>query len=248
MNMGCCSLTERLSISSGDIADYERLCRFHYRDGRLGPYAAIFVIRPDAALFSSVGTETIAVIVYAMPTSGLELRNKATGGLFVGLDRATRMSLINKNIRRIARVIVDPRFRGLGLAARLVRETMPKMNVPIIEALAVMGAVNPFFAKAGMKAYHGPTPVRCEQLIAAFSRVGIEDGDLVDPKKGQQKLEALGPDEAAFIEGQIRTFLGSYGKRRTMQPGADRTRFVLGKLTARPVYYIWFNKELAFSV
>jgi hypothetical protein len=237
-----------LSITSGDIGDYERLSRFHYRDGRLGPYASIFVIRPDAALFSSIPTQTIAVIVYTMPTSGLELRNQATGGLFVGLDRSTRMSLINKNIRRIARVIVDPRFRGLGLAGRLVRETMPKMNVPIIEAVAVMGIVNPFFEKAGMRGYRRPMTVQCILLIEALSKVGIEDADLVDPQKVQEKLDGLGPDEMEFVESQLRLFLGSYGKRRTMRPGMERTRFVLSKLTAPPVYYIWFNKELGLKV
>jgi hypothetical protein len=47
-------------------------------------------------------------------------------------------------------VIIEPRFRSLGQAVRLVKETMPLMNVPFIEALAVMGRVNPFFEKAGM--------------------------------------------------------------------------------------------------
>ena len=31
------------------------------------------------------------------------------------------------------------------------------MNVPFIEALAVMGRVNPFFEKAGMTRYDAPT-------------------------------------------------------------------------------------------
>jgi predicted GNAT family N-acyltransferase len=64
--------------------------------------------------------------------------------------KKTRLSLINKNVVCITRVIIDPRFRGLGLASRLVRETMGQMGRPIVESAAVMGHVNPFFEKAGM--------------------------------------------------------------------------------------------------
>jgi hypothetical protein len=183
-----------------------------------------------------------------MPSTGAELRNVATDGLFAGFDRKTRLSLINKNIRCISRVIIEPRFRGLGLASRMVRETMPQMNVPIIEAMAVMGIVNPFFEKAGMKAFAAKMPVRCIQLIEAFSAVGIEEEELIDAEKVQQKLEQLGQQEGEFIESEIKRFLQSYGERRYEKAGLERTRFVLSKLTFRPVYYIWFNENLELRI
>ncbi len=191
-----------------------------------------------------LGAETIGVIVYTLPSEGVELRNVATGNLFSDLDKKTRFTLINKNIRCIRRVIIEPRFRGLGLASRLVRETMPEMGVPIIEAMAVMGLVNPFFEKAGMKSYTAKMQERCIQLVEAFSLVAIEKDVLISPQKVQQKLDQLQRPEAEFIELQINRFLQSYGKRRYMPPGPGRTRFVLSKLTARPVYYIWFNPKL----
>ena len=135
-----------------------------------------------------------------MPTPGLELRNIATANLFAGLDRRTQLALLNKNIRRISRVIIEPRFRGLGLASRLVRETMPQMNVPIIEAMAVMGLVNPFFEKAGMKAFTAKMPARCVQLAEALSMVAIEKQELIDPQKVQRKLDSLPRAEAEFID------------------------------------------------
>ena len=153
------------------------------------------------------------------------------------------MALINKNIRCISRVIIEPRFRGLGLASRLVRQTMPKMNVPIIEAMAVMGLVNPFFEKAGMKALTAEMPARCVQLIEAFSMVGIEDPDLIDTEKVQQKLARLPNHQSEFIEREINCFLQSYGSHRNDQFSMERTRYILSKLTARPVYYIWFNPK-----
>ena len=74
--------------------------------------------------------------------------------------------------------------------------------------------------------------------------VGIERSELLEPQKVQQKLDGLARDKANFIEHEIRDFLESYGKRRNSQAGLERTRFVLSKLTERPVYYIWFNPEL----
>ncbi|MBN1392198.1 MAG: hypothetical protein JW947_05275 [Sedimentisphaerales bacterium] len=192
--------------------------------------------------------EAAGVIVYSMPSAGAELRNIATGNLFAGFDSRTRLGLINKNIRCISRVIIEPRFRGLGLASRLVRETMPEMGVPIIEAMAVMGAVNPFFEKAGMKAFAAKKAVRCVKLSEAFSMVGIEEEELIDAEVVQRKTEQLGRREGEFIEAEIGRFLQSYGERRYEEAGVKRMRFVLSKLTDRPVYYIWLNEKMGFKV
>ena len=92
-----------------------------------------------------------------MPNPRIELRTLATKGAFRGLDRQTELELLNRHVRCIARVIVEPRFRGIGLAVRLVRETMPMLNVAIIEALGVMPRVNPFLERAGLRSFrrHG---------------------------------------------------------------------------------------------
>ena len=234
--MRSCSICKKLHVVRACLDDYKKLAHYHYRDGKLTAYAAIFALR--------FGDETVGVIVYAMPSAGLELRNVAADNLFTGFDKRTHLALINNNIRRISRVIIEPRFRSLGLATRLVRETMPQVNVPIVEAIAVMGLVNPFFEKAGMKAYRAKMPARCVQLGEALSMVGIEKDLLIDPQKAQRRLSQLQGAEAEFIKLQIRKFLQSYGKRRQMQTGLERTIYTLSKLTLRPVYYIWFNPKL----
>ncbi len=239
-----CSVVKKLEIVAGGIEDYRGLGRYHYRDGRLGPYAAVFALRSKRNVSGGFGVKTVGVIVYTMPSPGLELRNVAMGDYFVGFDRSSRLALVNRNIRCISRVIIEPRFRGLGLASRLVRETMGKLNVPIIEGLAVMGTVNPFFEKAGMRAYTGKAPMRCVQLIEAFSMVGVEKEHLIDSRKVQRRLERLCKRVGEFIEFEIGRFLQSYGKRRLAPASPERMRFVLSKLTVRPVYYVWFNSSV----
>ena len=235
--MHCCSVCENLQIVPGCLDDYKRLARYHYCGSHTGPASAIFVLKRPGSI------TPVGVIVYSNAPAVLELRNIATGHIFAGLDRSTQLELINANIRRISRVIIEPRFRGLGLASRLVRETMPLVNVPIVEAVAVMGWVNPFFESAGMKAYKATPSAAYVQFIEALSVVGIEQGELLDPVQVQRKFDRLGDCKAQFIEHQIRHFLKNHGRRRDMPPGLERTRYILTKLTARPVYYIWFNPK-----
>lgn len=244
-----CTVTKNLKIVKGNKADYESLSHYHYRESRLGPYAAIYALkgkfRTDEQLETvSAGHLTAGVIVYAMPTACCQMRNAALGFLS-GLDKSTRLALINKNIRTISRVIIEPRFRSLGLAVRLVKETIPLLNVPVIEALAVMGQVNPFFEKAGMTRIDSPPSVQVSRLIEAFGAVGIEERDLINPQFVQQKLDTL---SNGFIEHEMNLFLQSYGQRRFMKSGIERTKFILSKLTERPVYYFWKNPKLELKV
>ena len=113
--MRCCSVLKWLEIVRGSSDDYRQLSHFHYRSGRLGPYSAIFALRAKGRLARRLGKMAVGVIVYTMPLGQLELRNAALGGILSGLDRRTYLWLINKNIRNISRVIIEPRFRGLGL-------------------------------------------------------------------------------------------------------------------------------------
>jgi len=238
-----CSVCKRLEIVPGCIDDYYRLSHYHYRDIRLGPYTAIFALKGSSRLAGTSRTITAGVIVYSTASAVLELRNIATGNFFVGLDKGTQLSLMNRDIRRISRVIVEPRFRGLGLAKQLVRETMPELNVPIVEAIAMMGLVNPFLERAGMKAYTAPLHTGNIRLIEALSAVGIEADLLIDPYNVQRTIDRLPSEKSQFLERQIRYFLRSHGRRRDMPPGLERTRYFLTRLTSRPTYYIWFNPK-----
>lgn len=241
--MKACSVTRKLRIVPGDATDYEQLAHYHYREGRPSGITAVYALKSRPGWASATRPSIAGVIVYTMPSPFVELRNVATGNVFAGFDRRTRLALINRHVRCISRVIIEPRFRALGLASKLVRETMPKLDVPIVEAMAVMGMVNPFFERAGMRAYPAQHPQRCARLVEAFSTVGIEEIHLVDPKSVLRRLEKLPANKAEFIEGQIASFLQSYGRRRDMPAGDERTRYVLTKLTCRPIYYIWFNPK-----
>jgi len=245
--MHVCSIERELEIVPGGLGDYEQLSACHYRSERPVAVKAVYVLRPREFL-GSLGPRPAGVIVYTMPNPRVELRTVATGGRFAGLDRHTELELLNRNVRCIARVVGEPRLRGIGLATRLVRETMPLMNVPLVEALGVMPTVNPFLERAGMNAFSPRVPVAHVKLIEALGVVHVEESDLVSPEIVQARLDDLTGVQRAFLERYIAEFLKSHGSRRTMPPGIERTRYLLGKLAHRPAYYIWFHPSMTLEV
>ncbi|MBN1508724.1 MAG: hypothetical protein JW955_17885 [Sedimentisphaerales bacterium] len=245
--MHACSLHHKIEIVAGDLADYQRLAYHHYRGGSPVAVKTVFVARPTTPL-GSFRKKPAGAIVYTMPVPCLALRDVATGDIFKGLDRQTQLAILNRNIRRISRVVVEPRFRGIGLATRLVHETMPRMNVAIVEVVGVMPLVNPFLERAGMKTLAPRLRLEHTTLVEALSIIGIEEDDLIDPAGVQKKLDALPQSAADFIEARVQRFLNSHGRRRTMPPGMERTRYVLNALTEQPAYCIWFHPTLEVTL
>ena len=237
-----CSLSTKVQIVEGGFNDYKKLSKYHYRNERTGPLTNIFILKPKYD--SCMKVNTIGVIVYSMPNPCLELRNIATNNFFVGLDRKTQISLLNKSVRRICRLIIEPRFRGLGLASYLVRKTMPLVKIPIIEASGVMCKVNPFLKKAGMTEYHAPPKISNIRMIEAFKTIGIDESSLIDPAKVHSNIKLISLDKQIFIEKEFRLFLKSFGNKRYTSHSLERTKFILTRLTERPNYYIWFNQSL----
>jgi hypothetical protein len=240
----------RLQIVPGSIGDYKKLARWHYRDNNCGPYVAIYSLRQPADYPGTNANWLVGVIVYTMPTTGCTARENATGRYFIGLSMSDRIALLNRHFRRISRVIIEPRYRGCGLASMLVNKTMPLLNVTYIEAMAAMGNFNPFFEKAGMTPYPQAIPKRTKMLLEALSIVGIEQATLNDAQAVQQKLAQLDRDDRTFIYKHICRFTGAFGKSRMQSYSFESgilnlksVSWILSKLSLPPVYYIWINQN-----
>ncbi|HEY8667832.1 MAG TPA: hypothetical protein VIL86_14285, partial [Tepidisphaeraceae bacterium] len=86
--------------------------------------------------------------VLSWPTVRSAPRERCFG--MEGWEPARRLAWVNANLRAISRVIVHPRFRGIGLASRLIQCMFNDCDTRYIEALAVMGRVHRLFDAAGM--------------------------------------------------------------------------------------------------
>ena len=147
-------------IVPGRLNDYKKLSRYHYLTGPPAAHKRVYVIRTPPRLQRDGASELAAVLVISPPVISVRGRNVATLGRYVDSDRCAAMGRLNREVECISRVIVHPSFRGCGLAVRLVRHAINTSPTPIVETLAAMGKIHPFFRRAGMQLvglFKGPT-------------------------------------------------------------------------------------------
>jgi len=89
------------------------------------------------------GDELCGVIVYSYPPP-------ACYGRRMALPRMTIQEM-NKQLSIINRVVIHPKYRTVGLGAKLIHDTLPLVGTQYVEIVAVMAKYSPFAEKAGMK-------------------------------------------------------------------------------------------------
>ncbi len=184
--MPICSLYRRLELVESNLSAWRALERFHYRPGSPGAVSKVFALRVrknvqkggmDKRCLSMyepsmihgqtslsvpplnrdvIQDQIVGVIVYVMPTLNSRIRDRVTKGHYNTVSNPAAIKRLNDDFRRIARVVVHPAWRGIGLGRLLVRETLAKAGTPYVEASAAMGAVHPFFEQAGMTRHNPP--------------------------------------------------------------------------------------------
>jgi GNAT superfamily N-acetyltransferase len=255
---GSSSITHA-AIEPGTLADYRALSDFHYRSHRVG--AASSVLRLVHRAPSVVGrhfarrddTQVVGVLVRAMPALACSLRDVATANRYGGhLSQRERATLLNREVRCIARVVVDPRFRGLGLAVKLVAHALKHPENPQVrytEALAAMGRVSPFFERAGMRRFDYPPRARPDhaRLLDALEHAGLAPHDLASVERVMQRMHDLPSTARRWLLREFARFLRATRRiasddLRRMSPRelivAARQRLLL-----QPVYYIFCHHQ-----
>ncbi|UYV12467.1 MAG: GNAT family N-acetyltransferase [Phycisphaera sp.] len=162
---------DTITIEAGVPADLAPLARFHYAAGRPGPIARVLRAVDD--------NEVVGVLVASMPTLNGRWRPIAWPGEYDTPDKRANALRLNHDVRVISRVIVDPRYRGRGLAVRLVRAYLDNPQTARTEALATMAHACPFFERAGMRRIELPPSKADARLLRALDRHGLEPADLL---------------------------------------------------------------------
>lgn len=166
------------TITPATIDDYRALAHLHYLAPRPATIAGVWRAQlPDAD--RPRARITAGVLVASLPTRQGLWRRYAWPNRYSGRDRAAALARLNAEVRCISRVIVDPRFRGLGVAHALVRAYLAAPLTPATEAVAAMGRLVPFFASAGMTAYPLPRRAPDERLLDACAHAELEPAALL---------------------------------------------------------------------
>lgn len=249
------SPADELSLEPGTLEDYRTLADFHYRSSR--PGAVTSVLRLAHRVPSIVGrylsregeTQIAGVLVRTLPHLACTLRDVATGGRYIGLSRRERAMLLNREIRTISRVVIDPRWRGMGLAVRLVRHALmhPERGVTYTEALAAMGRVHPFFEYAGMTRYDRPPLPMHARLLDAMTRLEIEPALLASPIVVLDRLDRLDDREQIWFAHELARWYRAASKRKVRAGEEPEVEVMLeaarDRVLTMPVYYIAQHAE-----
>lgn len=190
-------------ITPGTLADYHPLARHHYRAGTPATIVRVLTARlrqPTAdseqrtlsqshpLRMSAVHfpLSTVGVLLISMPTLNASWRRRAWPARFNTRDKredARRINHPETGVRCISRVIVDPRFRSLGLATRLVRAYLDDPLTTHTEAVAAMGRLSGFFEAAGMTRFDIPLGIGHARLLDLLEQFGIEPHELAAPTR-----------------------------------------------------------------
>lgn len=173
------TLSDRVRIVEGRFRDYFKLEIFHYKGFRPAYPARVF-----KAVY---GQETIGVIVYSHAPMACRCRRIVFGSNLWDYVKSGKLLVVS-------RVVVHPKWRGVGLGVRLVRETLPKCGADIVEAMAAMAVYNPFFEKAGMLlgcSYTVEYDETLRRLDKLLSRYGFDPGMRMNWRMLYDWLETL---------------------------------------------------------
>jgi len=160
---------------------------------------------------------------------------------------------------RISRVVVHPKYRTIGLGAKLVKETLAKAGTPYVEMPAVMAKYNPFAEKAGMrKIAEQPPPKEALKVAEILQQLGFNIQLLGSEKYVLNKLQTLSDEgleklREAFIKHCHARFMKyffchiPFGRKEVyakevMKAGLERLARLIkvcGFLLQSKVYLFW---------
>lgn len=160
-----CRSNSGVVITPGTTRDYARLAHLHYRAGRPATIRRVLTAR--------AGRDLVGVLVTSMPTLNGSWRDRAFAGRYTRGTKRARAARINRELRCVSRVIVDPRWRGRGVGSDLIRAYLHAPETRATEAIAAMGAVCPMFERAGMRPWTLEPTLRDRRLMLALARSGV---------------------------------------------------------------------------
>jgi len=183
-----CSLIREMRVEHGSTEDWRGLSGFHYRGHRTSAPRKIFrLMRKD---------ELCGVIVYAYPPP-------ACYGRRLVLPRMD-MHELNCKLGTINRVVIHPKYRTIGLGARLIRETLPLVGTPFVELIAVMAKYSPFAEKAGMVKVAVQEPsVDILRVAEGLEGLGFDLQLLSSQRYVLGKLEGLASGQLELLRGYL---------------------------------------------
>jgi ABC-type lipoprotein export system ATPase subunit len=180
-----CSLVKEMRIEVGSTEDWRGLSGFHYRGHRTSAPRKIFRLMRK--------NELCGVIVYTYPPPtcyGRRLMLPKMG-----------MHELNRELSTINRVVVHPKYRTIGLGAKLIHDTLPLVGTSSVELIAVMAKYSPFAEKAGLIKVAVQEPVKeVLRVASALLSLGFDLKLLGSQKYVLTLLQNLSQEQLTLLK------------------------------------------------
>jgi len=243
-----CSLVKNIRIREGNYKEYLNFEKFHYRAKKPFGIRKIFIME--------INDKPIGCIVYSISPLSCKPRNHY-------LNHIPDAEEINRDFLTISRVIIHPKYRGIGLGAKLVRETLPLASSKYVEAIAVMAKYNPFFERAGMLKVNCEEPdwkERMRKFLNSLERYGLSSALMSSIEYNMSVLKNLRKEDYENLvdeilkHGSIMIFGDQYKRKilsremikEDMINSIKNTAIALSKASIkaqRKMYYIWHKNN-----
>nr|BDD43620.1 hypothetical protein 4 [Moraxellaceae bacterium] len=179
-----CSISDEITIEEGNRGDYDRLKYLHYRGGALRFTQRFYRMMHDETL--------VGVIAYKYPLVRTQGRKEAVGYV-------PNVDELNRDWSLISRVIIHPKYRGIGLGSRLISETLQMQPCKHVELVAVMALYNPFAERAGMRLIKKTEPDSYVlKAINGLRKLGFDPSKLGSRRYNRTMLESFNDIEPVW--------------------------------------------------
>jgi len=182
---GSSPLLTNVTFRKGTHADWAKLAHLHYAAGDPATVHSYFVAEIK-------GMEApAAVLIFSFPDLHSAARNLATQDAYrISGSREAAMQL-NREVKKLARIVVSPEVRGIGLSRALIAHAVTQVDALYIETVAAMGTHHGFLRGCGFREMP-QTPAAVEaEIYAAAARDNCPPQAMLDAELLQTWVEKL---------------------------------------------------------
>lgn len=151
-----------VTFRRGTHADWAKLAHLHYAAGDPATVHSYFVAEIDTM------DAPAAVLILSFPDLHSAARNLATADAYrISGSREAAMQL-NREVKKLARIVVSPEVRGIGLSRALIAHAVANTDAVYIETVAAMGTHHGFLQACGFREIpQTPAAIEAEIYAAA---------------------------------------------------------------------------------
>lgn len=234
------SLPEGVVLRFGTMADLKKLAEFHYCPSDKLP--ANFVRRVLVAEERARPGEPVGVLVIARPLLNLLYRPVIWPVEFAGAiseNKKAHGRAANLHVSRIARLIVRPEYRRLGLGEALVRAYLANPLTKYTEVQTRLNGAARLFARVGMRYVPTEPSVHHRALVKKLRGMRVLPGELSEPALAAELLK--NPATRERLDRLLRAWVRDCGLKKSHGhwPLVELMAHAAGKLAGRLHTFVW---------